>query len=433
MNPTLEFIEFIERQPEESVHDLADRVLAKCRDLTGAEAGAILVVRQRPGRQRRLEAVSLQNDSLPLDINGFTLPADRRSVAGHVARSGKPVLVRDAYKIPSARAYRFSPALDRLTGYRSRSMLTLPLFDYQDEVVGVIQLVNRRIDGRIAPFDRGQLELIAPANHIVGSAIERAALIEHIQSQNTRLRQQNRLLREQRGRITALQDETEEGFTTSVLLLAKAAELHDEDTGNHILRVNEYAYSLAGELGMPEPFCDEIRYSAALHDVGKMSIDAAILKKRGRLSPAERAEMARHAEYGHEILRHSERLKMASEIAFCHHEKWDGSGYPRGLLGEAIPISARIVALVDVYDALRSPRPYKPGLTHAAARDIILDGDRRIDAEGHFDPQLRDVFGNIHGEFERIYRRLVDRRKAERRRTSRGRSDRRRESSGVKR
>jgi HD-GYP domain-containing protein (c-di-GMP phosphodiesterase class II) len=194
----------------------------------------------------------------------------------------------------------------------------------------------------------------------------------------------------------------------SIRLLARAAELHDEVTGNHIVRVNEYSYALAKACGQSRRWCDEIRYSAQLHDVGKMSVDAAVLKKKGPLTPAEWDEMRRHPSYGYEILRESPRLAMAAEIARCHHEKWDGTGYPAGLAGEAIPLAARIVALADVYDALRSARPYKPGLSHEEACAVILDGDGRIDPRAHFDPDLLGVFRRESAEMATIWERLRD-------------------------
>jgi HD-GYP domain-containing protein (c-di-GMP phosphodiesterase class II) len=277
-------------------------------------------------------------------------------------------------------------------------------------VIGVVQLINRReVGGRgPLPFDRQQSDLIVPLNHIVGSAIERAAMLERIAGQNLRLKERNRKLRQQRERIAALKDETEEAFQLSIELLARAAELHDEDTSRHVKRVNEYSYYLARRLGMEADFCDQIRYSAQLHDVGKMSIDVAILRKSGPLDEREMAEMKRHPVYGHRILSASERLRMAAEIALNHHERWDGSGYPAGKRGEEIPISARIVTLVDVYDALRSRRAYKPGFTHEQARDVLRNGDERLDPPRHFDPEVWRVFVEHDSGFARIWESLAD-------------------------
>ena len=121
-----------------------------------------------------------------------------------------------------------------------------------------------------------------------------------------------------------------------------------------------------------------------------------------------RGEMDNHTVYGHRILSQSPRLAMAAEIALNHHEKWDGSGYPAGKRGDDIPLSARIVQIADIYDALRSRRPYKPSFDHAHARDIILHGDDRIDSGGHFDPMVVEAFGDTHASFDKIWRNLQD-------------------------
>ena len=199
-----------------------------------------------------------------------------------------------------------------------------------------------------------------------------------------------------------------ECFEESGYLLARAAEIHDEETGNHIIRVNEYSYFLATRLNMQKGFCDEIRYAAQLHDVGKMSVNTAVLTKKGRLNDEERAEMDRHPVYGFKILEPSHRLQLAAEIALNHHEKWDGSGYPNGSAGEDIPVSARIVAMADIYDALRSERPYKPAFSHKKSVEIMLKGDDRIDPHGHFDPKLMDILQEHHVGMDDIYERLKD-------------------------
>lgn len=410
MSVLLEFLEFINGGPQPAVHDLLHRVLVKSRKLTGAEAGSIFIVRER-GRKKALEVASVQNDvvTMPTDVLK-TLPVDDSSIVGHVARTGEKLRVDDVYKIPADKPYRFNPEIDRHTGFRSKSVLCFALKNYADEVIGVVQLVNKRDKQGKGPlaFTSEDAALIQPINHIVGGAIERALMMERIQEQNRRLTERSKALQRQRKRIATLRDQTEEAFQISIRLLARAAELHDEDTGNHIVRVNEYAYLLARKFGMPEEFCDEIRYSAQLHDVGKMSVDSAVLKKKGHLTPSERAEMNLHPKYGYQILSQSDRLKMAAEIALCHHEKWDGSGYPNGLKGEAIPLSARIVQLADVYDALRSPRPYKAGFTHDEACRVIVEGDERIDPVAHFDPKLVELFQRIHKDMDRIWSELQD-------------------------
>jgi len=284
-------------------------------------------------------------------------------------------------------------------------MLSFPLVNHDRKVIGVVQLINRLSDSGDGPvpFEREQADLIVPFNHIVGGAIERADMVERISAQNIRLRDRNRLLRKQRARIVALQDETEEAFQLSINLLSRAAELHDEDTARHVERVNEYSYFLAGLLGKSKSFCNEIRYSAQLHDVGKMSINVAILRKEGPLDDNERFEMMRHPEYGFQILSASDRLRMAADIALNHHEQWDGSGYPAGRKGEEIPLSSRIVSLADIYDALRSKRTYKKGFTHEKSRRIVLDGDDRFDPGSHLDPRLLDIFAEHHQGMAEIW------------------------------
>ncbi len=395
-----QFLEFIEQAPNQSLRALSGRVLGKCRDLTGAEAGSVFFLHGR-GRSRTLEAVALHNDRVRTRSTAFRIPVDLTSIAGYVAATGETVFVEDAYAIPADRPFRFNPGFDQKTGFRTRSILAFALKGFKERPVGVVQLINRVGDDGVGPFLAEHERMIAPVNHIVGRALERAAGLE-------RLAERNRALQQQRRRIAELQAETERALMVSVRLLARAAEIHDEDTGNHILRVNEYAHALARAAGCSPAFCEEIRYSAALHDVGKMSVDQAVLHKRGRLDEREMAEMRRHALYGYEILSASDRLKMAAEIAWCHHEQWAGSGYPRGLRGEDIPLAARIVAIADCYDALRSERPYKPGFSHERTVEIMTRGDDRLTPATHFDPSLLALFADRHEEFERIWEALKD-------------------------
>jgi HD-GYP domain-containing protein (c-di-GMP phosphodiesterase class II) len=404
-----EFLEFIESSKQPPIGEVLRRVLLKSRQLTGAEAGTVFVIRGR-GRNRRLEAANTQNDVIKVRPADFVVRLSKRSIAGFTAVTGETVFVNDLYEIPSGLPYGFDRSFDEAYGYRSRSMLSFPLLNYDRKVIGVVQLINRRgTDGAgPLPFEEEQADLIVPFNHIVGGAIERAGMLERIAKQNRSLRDRNRLLKEQRAHIEALQFETEEAFQLSIKLLARAAELHDENTARHVERVNEYSYFLADCIGMDQAFCDEIRYSAQLHDVGKMSIDMAILNKKGRLGDAERREMMNHPIYGHRILSASDRLSMAADIALSHHEQWNGGGYPEGRRGEEIPISARIVAVADIYDALRSERPYKRGLTHDEARTTILEGDDRLDPADHFDPQLLALFEEQHHGMAEIWDRLAD-------------------------
>jgi len=399
-----EFLEFIEVSEPRPMEEMLRRILLKSRQLTGAEAGSIFVCRGR-GSGRRLEASNVQNDVVPVEPSQIVVPANTSSIAGFTAVTGETVFVDDLYRIPGELPYSFDPSFDESLGYTSRSMLCFPLLNHDHAVVGVVQLINRRTEDGCGPlpFDRRQADLIVPINHIVGSAIDRAAMMERIAAQNLRLKKRNATLKRQRQRIAALRDETEDAFQVSIRLLARAAELHDENTGAHVQRVNEYAYFLARALGMRRSFCDEIRYSAQLHDVGKMSVDVAILRKQGRLDEDEQEEMRQHPLYGYQILSASDRLAMAGQIALNHHERWDGRGYPNGRAGLEIPIAARIVTVADVYDALRSKRPYKRAFSHAEARNTMCRGDDRMDPEGIFDPELRQLFAQHHEGFAEIW------------------------------
>ncbi len=201
--------------------------------------------------------------------------------------------------------------------------------------------------------------------------------------------------------------EVEEAFLYTVEALARAAEAKDEETGNHILRVKSYTQHLAQELGLDAEYVDQIGYSSMMHDVGKIHIPESILLKEGPLASEEWREMMKHTVYGAQILGDHPRLELARQIALHHHEKWDGSGYPRRLKGEKISLAGRIVTLADIYDALRSQRSYKPAFSHQKTIDIMLNGDGRVEPS-HFDPQVHEAFRRIHGDFADIYEDLAD-------------------------
>ncbi len=201
--------------------------------------------------------------------------------------------------------------------------------------------------------------------------------------------------------------------------LAHLAELRDTDTGNHILRTQGHVRQLATRLSehprfraiLSPTYIDLLARSAPLHDIGKVGIPDHILLKPGKLSADEWAIMRTHAARGSAALELAERgidvppafLTVGKEIAHWHHERWDGSGYPDGLAGEAIPVSARLMAIADVFDALVSVRVYKPVLPYAAARDIIAAGRGT-----HFDPDMCDAFVAGFDEFVAIARRYAD-------------------------
>lgn len=173
--------------------------------------------------------------------------------------------------------------------------------------------------------------------------------------------------------------------------LGRAAEYKDNETGLHVIRMSQYTYILAKAIGMAEHDALILKAAAPMHDVGKIGIPDAILQKPAKLDEAEWQVMKTHASVGAEILGddHSELLQIAKIVALTHHEKWDGSGYPEGLIGSAIPLEGRIVAIADVFDALTSVRPYKAAWSVEEAFDLLLQESGK-----HFDPELVPHFIN---------------------------------------
>ncbi len=187
------------------------------------------------------------------------------------------------------------------------------------------------------------------------------------------------------------------------------AEYRDNLTANHIKRVGYYSSLIAMHLGFDEELQDMIFYAAQLHDIGKLVVPDSVLFKKGRLTKRETEIVRNHSALGARLLEGSSSpiLKMAEDIAMNHHERWDGSGYPRGLKGEEIPMVARIVAISDVYDSLRTRRPYKKACTHKEACETIMSGDRQTRPE-HFDPEVLETFLRLEKSIERIYTESVN-------------------------
>jgi putative two-component system response regulator len=207
---------------------------------------------------------------------------------------------------------------------------------------------------------------------------------------------------EQRVRERTL--ELQQSYLETIFTMTRAAEHKDNDTGTHVQRISYYSQAFARILGMDEVFVDNIFFASPMHDIGKIGIPDHILLKPGGFTADEWEIMKGHATMGGHILGNSKSpyLRMGAEIALNHHERWDGGGYPEGKSGEEIPLSARIMNICDIYDALRSKRPYKPAFDHQKAVDIIANGDGRTQP-GHFDPVILAAFVKKHELFRDIF------------------------------
>ena len=248
-------------------------------------------------------------------------------------------------------------------------------------------------------------------NHLISELMARYADVsKQLETKNEQLnkysKQLEELVQEKVKEISASQIAT-------IHALVKAAESRDDDTGKHVERTSLFCKLIADkmyEAGLypdiiDEIYAESISKASPLHDIGKVGIKDTILLKHGRLTPEEFEIMKSHVKIGYDMLASTREmypgnvfLKIGTEIAIYHHEKWDGNGYMHGLCGDAIPLSARIMALSDIYDALRSRRVYKEPFSHDKTRTIIIEGRGSI-----FDPAIVDIFTEHHLLFEEIY------------------------------
>jgi len=250
---------------------------------------------------------------------------------------------------------------------------------------------------------------IDEVHHAVRNSLEKRRLIQENREYQKGLEEKVQKRTEELGKslqeLDHANQEIKVSYIETIYRLTVTSEFRDEETGFHIRRIGHYARFLANKLDFAPERAEVIFHSSPMHDLGKVGIPDNILRKPfPPLTPEEYEIMKTHTTIGAKILKgsSSEYLKVAEKIALTHHENWNGTGYPSGLKGDAIPLEGCIVKIADVYDALRSSRPYKPCLDHETARRIIIEGDQKTRPE-HFAPVVLEVFKKSAPEFARIF------------------------------
>jgi HD-GYP domain-containing protein (c-di-GMP phosphodiesterase class II) len=283
------------------------------------------------------------------------IPADK-GLAGHVLKVGEALNIADVYNDT-----RFNREVDRKTGYKTRNLLCIPILNRDNESIGVVQVLNKATGA----FNKADEDLLRAIAATTGITLENAIMAQ----------------------------EQKRSFESFVITLSSAIDARDPITAGHSERVSDFSLIIGEEMRMPTPQMEALRFSALLHDIGKIGIREDVLTKEGRLTIAEYKHIQKHALYTYEILQNihfTDHLKDVPAIAAAHHERVDGTGYYKGLKGEEIPLSSRIIALSDVFDAITSLRHYRSRMPFDKVLKII-----RKDAGSHFDNDCVDMFFRV--------------------------------------
>ncbi len=300
--------------------------------------------------------------ALGMESKEIRLSADT-GIAGYSAKNGEIINIKDAYSDP-----RFNKEIDKQTGYVTKNMITMPIWNLKHEILGVFQVLNK-LDGEFSKQDEETLLTIGAS---VGIAIENAKLFD---SQQKMIESQRRL------------------FASFIDTLAASIDARDKITAGHSNRVKMYSELIADVLELPQQEKENVSHAAILHDIGKIGIRDAVLQKDGKLTDEEYAHIQQHVKITYDILTKiylNEEFKDVAEIASSHHEKYNGTGYFRKLKEGEIPFGGRILAVGDVFDAITSKRHYRDKMPVKQALDIIKNG-----AGAHFDPVVVDAFFKI--------------------------------------
>ncbi|KRT56423.1 response regulator [endosymbiont of Ridgeia piscesae] len=328
-----------------------------------------------------------------------------------VAKSGQQALSRVSSEIPPDLIL-LDILMPEMDGYEVCKQLKADPCTVDIPVIFLT--VKSEVDDEIRGFQLGAVDYITKP---MSPPLVLSRVKTHLALSQTRriLKNQNQLLEE---RVRERTHEISRTQDVAIFCLASLAETRDNETGNHIRRTQHYIQLLANHLKayprfqktLNNEYIDLLFKSAPLHDIGKVGVADKILLKPGKLDPAEWEEMKRHAQYGFDALLRAEQelgstafLQLAREICLTHHEKWDGTGYPNGLIGEAIPLSGRLMALADVYDALITSRVYKEAFSHETAVEMIREERGR-----HFDPEVVRAFLDLEDSFQAIANRFTE-------------------------
>ena len=368
---------------EHNLDKLLEMIVREARNLVCCDAGSLYIK-----RDGYLDFVVSQNDTLTKRLGEakikelfktFSLPITKESVSGYTALTGEILNIPDVYDIPKNREYKINSDYDYRNQYKSKSMLVVPLKDNENKVIGVIQLINA-LDksGSVIPFSGEMVE-----EFVCSLGSQAAIAIKNAQ----------------------LTKELKDAYLDTIYRLALTAEFRDKDTGMHIQRISNYSVVLGKKLGLSESELELLLYASPMHDIGKVKIPDAVLLKPGKLDPEERKIIELHTIYGGEILSKSKSpvLIKSEEIALTHHEKYNGTGYPNKLKEEEIPISGRIVALADVFDAMVSKRCYKSAISCDDVCEII-----RKESSRHFDPNVVTAFFDAYKEIKDVFEKYKD-------------------------
>jgi len=301
-------------------------------------------------------------------VDPIRIPA-YSGIVGQSIKEQKPQIINDVYAHPN-----FNTKVDEETGYITKTMMVIPIATSEHDMVGAIQVINKNSE---KGFSQDDLEHLKLASTYVAESIEATQLLNEIDATQREL----------------------------VYIMGVTGESRSKETGNHVKRVAEYSRLLGCLYGLSEEECDVLKDASPMHDLGKIAIPDAVLNKPGRFNDEEREIMNTHAQLGYNILKNSERrlLKAAAVVAYEHHEKWNGTGYPRGLKGEDIHIYGRITAIADVFDALGSDRVYKKAWDDE--RIFTLFEEEKGE---HFDPKLTQLFLDNREAFKEIRDRFKD-------------------------